>query len=369
MNKLPHIKLDKPNAKIVVGLSGGVDSAVTALLLKEQGYAVSAIFMQNWETDNDDPHCTAEQDLNDARKITKQLDIDLQVVNFSKDYWHKVFQYCLDEFNAGRTPNPDIWCNKEIKFNTFLKHTLDIGADYLATGHYARIAKQDDKYELLKGLDNSKDQSYFLYTLGQFELAHSLFPLGGLEKTKVREIAKAHKLANYAKKDSTGICFIGERKFKDFLKEFLLAQPGEMQTPDGKTIGQHDGLMFYTIGQRQGLNIGGLKNAKDAPWYVLDKNIKENVLIVGQGSEHPLLFKSALICQQFDWVSGTAPKPPFNCRAKIRYRQQDQACKVTALNAKQLKIEFTEPQRAITPGQSIVFYQNDICLGGGIISE
>jgi tRNA-uridine 2-sulfurtransferase len=353
--------------KIVVGLSGGVDSAVSALLLKEQGHDVMGVFMQNWETDEKDPHCSAEQDLSDARAICDLLDIPFQLVDFSKEYWDNVFQYCLDEFNAGRTPNPDIWCNKEIKFKVFLEHALKLGADYLATGHYVSKQFNGEKYHMHKASDLNKDQSYFLYTLGQHELKHALFPLSDLTKPQVRKIAEENGFINFDKKDSTGICFIGERKFKDFLSEFLLAKPGPMVTDKGKHIGQHDGLMFYTFGQRKGLNIGGRRDASEEAWYVLDKNIANNTLIIGQGHDHPLLFKSELICTQLHWVIAE-PKSPLKCSAKTRYRQSDQACEIIKLENDRWQVKFIEPQRAITPGQSIVFYLDSECLGGGIIN-
>ena len=358
----------KTQKSVVVGLSGGVDSAVTALLLKQQGFHVTGIFMQNWASENDDPFCTAEQDLSDAKAICDHIDIPLETVNFSKQYWDRVFQYCLDEFAAGRTPNPDIGCNREIKFNVFLKHALKRGADYLATGHYARIHSKNGSHQLLKGIDHNKDQTYFLYTLGQEQLKHCLFPVGELEKPHVRQLAEKAGLMNYAKKDSTGICFTGERKFKTFLSEFLLAQPGKMETPEGKIIGRHDGIMFYTIGQRKGLHIGGQKDADENPWYVLDKDVKRNVLIVGQGQDHPLLYRNELIGEQLHWISGTPPEFPMACKAKTRYRQPDQACQVSLINENQYHITFEKPQRAVTPGQSVVFYQGDVCLGGGVIT-
>ncbi len=355
--------------KVIVGLSGGVDSAVAALTLKQQGYDVSGIFMQNWEADREDPFCTAEQDLSDAKAICDQLGIPLQTANFAKEYWDNVFQYCLDEFAAGRTPNPDIWCNREIKFKAFLDHALALGADFLATGHYARIKKIDRHYCLLKSADANKDQTYFLYTLGQKQLAHSIFPIGELQKSAVRKIAQQANFINYAKKDSTGICFIGERKFKDFLNEFLLAQPGNMETPEGKHVGKHDGVMFYTIGQRKGLNIGGRQDANELPWYVLGKDVKRNVLIVGQGDDHPMLYRDHLTCEQVHWISEQSPQFPLHCSAKIRYRQTDQACRVTQQDNNCYEVNFEQPQRAITPGQSVVFYDGDRCLGGGVIRD
>jgi len=294
------------------------------------------------------------------------LNIPFQVVNFSKEYWDQVFQYCLDEFAAGRTPNPDIWCNKEIKFKVFLEHALKLG-DCLATGHYAQIQHQPEQSLLLKGADPNKDQSYFLYTLGQYELKHSLFPVGNLPKSQVRELAKTAHLLNHNKKDSTGICFIGERRFKKFLSEFLLAQPGVMRTPAGKIIGQHDGLMFYTIGQRQGLHIGGQKQAATTPWYVVGKDIPQNTLIVAQGHDHPLLHSLQLICGNAHWVMGKSPESLLYCTAKIRYRQADAACELIRLDEQRYQVNFRQPQWAITPGQSVVFYQDNICLGGATI--
>lgn len=351
----------------VVGLSGGVDSAVAALLLKQQGYAVHGIFMKNWEADDDDPFCGATQDLYDAKNICLQLDIPFEVVNFSRQYWDNVFQYFLDEYAAGRTPNPDILCNKEIKFKALLNYALEIGADYLATGHYARCQFNNGQYQLLKGIDQNKDQSYFLYTLGQEQLKYCLFPVGELEKPKVRTIAKEAGFINHAKKDSTGICFIGERKFKEFLKEYLLAQPGNIETDEGQVIGRHEGLMYYTLGQRKGIGIGGQKNSQEQPWYVIDKDIKRKVLIVGQGQDHPVLLGKKLICTQLHW-NDKHPSDNFTCKAKIRYRQMDQICHISKLSNGQYQVEFDQPQRAITPGQSVVFYQQDKCLGGGIIN-
>lgn len=354
--------------KIAVGLSGGVDSAVAALLLKEQGYDLFGIFMQNWESDTNDPYCTAEKDMQDAKAVCAALDIPFHAVNFAQEYWDRVFQYCLDELAKGRTPNPDIWCNREIKFNVFLKYALALGADCIATGHYACIIKKGNQYQLYKGKDPAKDQSYFLYALNQFALKHACFPLGELEKSTVRELAKGAGFKNAEKKDSTGICFIGERKFKSFLQEFMLSQPGIIETFEGERIGEHEGLMFYTLGQRQGLNIGGVKGKKDAPWYVLKKDVKRNVLVVGQGERHSALYAKQLIFDQATWINEKTPKLPLSCVAKIRYRQHDQACVLSASDkATEFLVTFEKAQRAVTPGQSIVFYQNNRCLGGGII--
>ena len=353
--------------KIIVGMSGGVDSSVTAYLLKQQGHQVIGVFMRNWG--NDDPHCSASQDLTDARSICNKLNIPFKTVSFADKYWDKVFKYFLDEYSAGRTPNPDIMCNKEIKFKAFLDYAMKQKADYIATGHYVRKQKNNDSWELLKGIDSNKDQSYFLYTLNQSQIANSLFPIGDYEKSKIREIAKQQGFITHDKKDSTGICFIGERKFKNFLKEYLLGKPGNIENDQGKVMGQHDGLMYYTLGQRQGINIGGIKGAKEAPWYVLAKDIKRNVLIVGQNHEHPLLMSNQLTCNQVHWISGTVPSLPLTCTAKTRYRQADQRCTIIEQTNGNYHVKFNIPQRAITPGQSIVFYQNELCLGGGIITD
>lgn len=353
---------------VIVGLSGGVDSGVAALRLVEAGLDVRGVFMQNWEASPDDPHCTAEQDLTDAKAVADTLNIPFDVINFSQQYWDRVFQLCLDEFHAGRTPNPDIWCNKEIKFKCFLDYALQQGADKIATGHYAGVKCIEGKYHLMRAEDNHKDQTYFLYTLGQHALSHVLFPLFDIEKSAVRQIAKDNRLPNYDKKDSTGICFIGERDFKTFLQEFILAQPGNIKTDDGNIVGKHDGLMFYTLGQRKGLLIGGLSDYGEDAWYVVDKDISSNTLIIGQGHNHPLLFKSELQCEDVHWVSGDVPKLPLDCLAKTRYNQTDQACSIYADSENRLRIVFDEPQRAITPGQSVVFYTKTECLGGGIIN-
>lgn len=353
---------------IVVGMSGGVDSSVTALLLLKQGFQVTGLFMKNWEEDDGTEYCTAMQDLADAQQVCDKLGIELKSINFASEYWDEVFEVFLSEFKAGRTPNPDILCNKHVKFKAFLDYALeDLKADAIATGHYARTGRIGGDYRLLKGLDPAKEQSYFLYTLGQRELSRTLFPIGHLNKNDVRKLAREAGFDNHRKKDSTGICFIGERKFTEFLQRYLPAQPGSMQTPDGKTIGTHQGLMYYTLGQRQGLGIGGVKDAQDEPWYVLDKDLSQNILIVGQGHDHPLLFHNTLEATGLDWCSNRALAQPIECAAKIRYRQADQRCRVEPIGDNRCRVIFDEPQRAITPGQSVVFYQDDICLGGGII--
>jgi len=352
-------------AHVVVGLSGGVDSAVAALLLKQQGHAVTGLFMKNWEEDDSASRCTAEDDLKVVRAVCATLDIPLQTVNFSTEYWDRVFQYFLDEHRAGRTPNPDVLCNKEIKFNAFLDHAVTLGADQIATGHYARIHHSDDRYQLIKGADLNKDQTYFLYTLGQKELARSQFPIGHLAKPDVRALAREAGLPNYNRKDSTGICFIGERDFRDFLKRYLPAQPGEMRTLAGEFKGRHDGTMYYTIGQRQGLGIGG----EGLPWYVVDKDIDRNILFVEQGEDHPALFNSGLQASQLHWVAGHPPSLPLACTAKVRYRQVDQPCLIENLQDGVASVRFASPQRAVTPGQSVVFYDGAVCLGGGVIDR
>lgn len=346
-------------------MSGGVDSSVTALLLKEQGFHVEGVFMKNWEEDDTDTYCPASIDMADAQSVCDQLQIELHRINFASEYWERVFTYFLDEYRAGRTPNPDILCNKEIKFKAFLAYAKQRGADSIATGHYARLLHAEQSF-LLKGLDPGKDQSYFLYALDQEQLSQSLFPIGNLMKEEVRKIANKAGFKNHAKKDSTGICFIGEKKFKDFLNSYLPAQKGPIETVDGEPIGTHDGLMFHTIGQRQGLKIGGIKNKPESPWYVVEKDIKRNALIVAQG-EHPRLYAKTLMAEQVHWINTPPDKFPLQAHAKTRYRQSDQECVIELVNPEQYQIHFTQPQRAITPGQSVVFYQGDICLGGGII--
>lgn len=353
--------------RIYIGMSGGVDSSVAALLLKKSGYEVHGLFMKNWEEDDTENYCSAAADFRDAQAVCDSLDIPLHTVNFASEYWDNVFAHCLQEYQAGRTPNPDILCNREIKFKVFLEHALHLGGEAIATGHYVRLKKINGHYHLLKGLDRNKDQSYFLYMLGQSQLARSHFPIGELQKTQVRDIAAQAGLVTQSKKDSTGICFIGERPFKAFLSRFLPAQPGSIETPDRLNLGQHDGLMFYTLGQRKGLKIGGQVGSSGQAWYVVAKDIPNNRLIVAQGHDHPLLFSRSLKAQEIHWISGIAPPIPFECRAKTRYRQQDVACVITALDGGSCQVSFAQSQCAVTPGQSIVFYQGDECLGGAII--
>ena len=355
--------------RVIVGLSGGVDSSVAATLLLEQGDRVDGVFMKNWEDDDREGYCPAEQDFQDAKSVCERIGVPLQAVNFSQAYRDKVFRYFLEEYRAGRTPNPDILCNREIKFRVFLEHALNRGADQIATGHYARVAEKDGRFQLLKARDQNKDQTYFLYTLGQQQLARTLFPLGDLNKSEVRAIAAQNGLVTHAKKDSTGICFIGERNFREFLSRYLPAQPGEMYTPEGERIGEHAGLMYYTLGQRQGLGIGGRSGAQEGkPWYVVGKDVANNRLIVSQGL-HPMLYSTTLEASQLHWVAGEPVTPPFRCRAKIRYRQPEQPCIITRLDGDHCQVTFDQPQQAATPGQSVVFYLGEACLGGAVIDQ
>ncbi|MUV39539.1 tRNA-uridine 2-sulfurtransferase [Lentibacillus sp. JNUCC-1] len=354
------------NTRVVVGMSGGVDSSVTALLLKEQGYDVVGIFMKNWDDTDESGVCTATDDYNDVARVCNQIGIPYYAVNFEKEYWDKVFTYFLDEYKAGRTPNPDVMCNKEIKFKAFLNHALTLGADYVATGHYARVEEKDGHVRLLRGVDNNKDQTYFLNQLDASVLKKVMFPLGHLDKKEVREIAAKNDLATAHKKDSTGICFIGERDFKSFLSDYLPAQPGDMQTLQGDVMGRHDGLMYYTIGQRQGLGIGGAGE----PWFVVGKNLEANILYVEQGFDNDRLQSDALIATDVNWINpDLLPGEQFECTAKFRYRQKDSHVTVTMKNANEARVEFHKTQRAITPGQAVVFYDGDICLGGGTIND
>ncbi|MEB3733000.1 tRNA 2-thiouridine(34) synthase MnmA [Halopseudomonas pachastrellae] len=357
-----------PNSEIrvIVGMSGGVDSSVSAALLLEQGYQVEGLFMKNWDEDDGTEYCTAKEDLADAQAVSDRLGIKLHTANFAAEYWDNVFEHFLEEYKAGRTPNPDILCNREIKFKAFLDYALSLGADLIATGHYVRRAEREGQTVLLRGIDNNKDQSYFLHAVGAEQIARTLFPVGELEKPEVRKIAERYELATARKKDSTGICFIGERRFSDFLKQYLPAQPGDIETTDGTVIGRHVGLMYHTIGQRQGLGIGGLQGASDDPWYVLRKDLTRNVLIVGQGNNHPWLFSDALTCSSIYWVNELDVTEPVQLTAKVRYRQADQACTLEKTATGYL-VRFDEPQRAVTPGQSLVLYQGDVCLGGGVI--
>ncbi len=353
----------------MVGLSGGVDSAVSAYLLLQQGHDVEAIFMKNWEGDDTAEYCPATQDMADAQAVCDKLGIQLHTVNFANEYWERVFAYFLEEYRAGRTPNPDILCNKEIKFRAFLDYAKQRGADFIATGHYVRTRQINGETYLLKGADPLKDQSYFLHALTAAQLAQSIFPVGDMPKTEVRAIAQKIGLGNANKKDSTGICFIGERKFKTFLNEYLPAQPGNIETLDGEIIGKHDGLMFYTIGQRQGLQIGGMKNKAELPWFVAQKDLTRNVLVVVQG-EHPALLRESLVVKSVHWINCDAQLPGCKKRTratKIRYRQEDQACVVTKIDDEHCRVDFEKPQRAVTPGQFAVFYDGEVCLGGGVI--
>ncbi|PCO27010.1 tRNA 2-thiouridine(34) synthase MnmA [Morganella morganii] len=359
---------DNSQKKVIVGMSGGVDSSVSAYLLQQQGYQVTGLFMKNWEEDDDTEYCSAAADLADAQAVCDKLGIELLTINFAAEYWDNVFEHFLEEYKAGRTPNPDILCNKEIKFKAFLEYAAeDLGADYIATGHYVRRRDINGTTQLLRGLDSNKDQSYFLYTLSHDQVAQSLFPVGELEKPEVRRIAEQLGLITAKKKDSTGICFIGERKFRDFLARYLPAKPGPIMTVDGQEIGQHDGLMYHTLGQRKGLKIGGTREGSDEPWYVVDKDVENNILIVAQGHEHPRLMSAGLIAQQLDWVSREPLTQPMRCVVKIRYRQEDIPCTVTPLGDDKISVRFDNPVAAVTPGQSAVFYQDEVCLGGGVI--
>ncbi|MEG0210343.1 tRNA 2-thiouridine(34) synthase MnmA, partial [Hafnia sp.] len=338
--------------------------------LQQQGYQVAGLFMKNWEEDDNEEYCSAATDLADAQAVCDKLGIELHTVNFAAEYWDNVFELFLAEYKAGRTPNPDILCNKEIKFKAFLEFAAeDLGADYIATGHYVRRRDIDGTTQLLRGVDTNKDQSYFLYTLSHEQVAQSLFPVGELEKPEVRKIAEQLDLATAKKKDSTGICFIGERKFRDFLGRYLPAQPGKIMTVDGEEIGQHQGLMYHTLGQRKGLGIGGTKDGGEDPWYVVEKDLENNVLLVAQGHDHPSLYSQGLIAQQLHWVDRKTVTEPFRCVVKTRYRQPDIACTVTPIDDERIEVRFDEPVAAVTPGQSAVFYIDEVCLGGGVIEQ
>ena len=356
--------------KVICGMSGGVDSSVSAFILQQQGYQVEGLFMKNWEEDDDTDYCTAAADLADAQAVCDKLGIKLHKINFAAEYWDNVFEHFLSEYKAGRTPNPDILCNKDIKFKAFLEYAAeDLGANYIATGHYVRRRGADDKAQLLRGLDANKDQSYFLYTLSSKQVGQSLFPVGDIEKPIVRAIAEDLDLITAKKKDSTGICFIGERKFKDFLARYLPAQPGNIRTVEDDIIGRHDGLMYHTLGQRKGLGIGGVKGAGEEAWYVVEKDLVNNELIVAQGHDHSALLSTGLIAQQLHWVDRQPIREPLRCTVKTRYRQTDVPCTIEPIDDESIKVIFDEPQIAVTPGQSAVFYLDEVCLGGGIIEQ
>ena len=354
--------------RVIVGMSGGVDSSVAAFLLKQQGHDVVGLFMKNWEDDDTDEYCSTRQDFLDAISVADVLDFPMEVANFSAEYKDRVFSHFLAEYKAGRTPNPDILCNAEIKFKAFLDHARELGADYMATGHYAQVREVRGLFQLLKGEDGTKDQSYFLHRLNQKQLASTLFPVGHLYKRDIRKIAEEQKLPNFSKKDSTGICFIGERPFREFLNKYLPREPGEIQTPEGKVIGEHMGLMYYTLGQRQGLGIGGVRNGNDEPWFVSTKKMEENILVAVQGHDHPDLFRPSLKASDLTWVSGERPHCNWVYAAKTRYRQPDAPCAIVRLDQESCQVDFAQDQWAVTPGQSVVIYESNVCLGGGVIT-
>jgi tRNA-specific 2-thiouridylase len=357
-----------PRERIVVGLSGGVDSSVAALLLKAQGYEVVGLFMKNWEDDDDDEYCSTRQDLVDVASVCDVIGIDLEVVNFAAEYRDRVFSEFLREYSAGRTPNPDILCNAEIKFRAFLDHALAMGAERIATGHYAGVRRgADGRHQLVKATDPTKDQSYFLHRLNQEQLARTLFPLAGIAKTDVRRIAREAGIPVHAKKDSTGICFIGERPFREFLNRYLPHAPGPMITPEGREVGRHIGLAFYTIGQRKGIGLGGQRDGDGAPWYVAAKDLAANALVVVQGHDHPLLQSVRLRAADLAWVAGEPPRAGEEYAAKTRYRQTDAPCRLDHVEDAAMTVGFEAPQWAVTPGQSVVLYRGEVCLGGGVI--
>ncbi len=353
--------------RVVVGLSGGVDSAVAALLLKRAGYEVIGLFMKNWEDDDNDEYCSTREDLISAAAVADTIGIELEAVNFAAEYRERVFAEFLREHRAGRTPNPDVLCNAEIKFKAFLDHAMRLGAGHIATGHYAQVRERDGRFELLRGLDPLKDQSYFLHRLNQAQLSRVLFPVGGLAKAEVRRMAREAALPNHARRDSTGICFIGERPFRAFLDRYLPRTPGPMVDDRGRRVGEHIGLAFYTIGQRKGIGLGGRRDADGEAWYVAEKDVQSNTLTVVQGHDHPLLMRSRLEAQDASWVSGAAPEPAAY-GAKTRYRQADAVCLAQPVGDAGIDVAFERPQRAVTPGQSVVLYRGKVCLGGGVIS-
>lgn len=353
--------------RVMLGISGGVDSSVAAMVLKEAGHTVEGLFMQNWEEDERSGPCTTDADRKDAVAVCGRLDIPFHARNFAAEYWDGVFEHFLAEYRAGRTPNPDVLCNREIKFKTFLDEARALGAEKIATGHYARIDQRDGHFRLRRAVDGAKDQTYFLHALGQAQLAATLFPIGELEKSRVRAMAREAHLPTHAKKDSTGICFIGERDFRSFLAQYIPAQPGVMRTPEGTDVAEHQGAMYYTLGQRQGLGIGGRHGASGEAWYVVGKDVAANVLYVAQGGENHWLQSSRLTADTPSWVAGTPPAAAFRCTAKTRYRQQDLPCEVS-VQTDRLEVRFDDPQRAVTPGQSVVFYDGEACLGGAVIA-
>ena len=352
--------------RVIVGMSGGVDSSVAALLLQQQGEDIAGLFMQNWD-DNEHGDCRAEDDRRDALGVCGRLGIPFHARNFAKEYWAGVFEHFLAEYRAGRTPNPDVMCNREIKFKTFLDEARVLGAEQIATGHYAQVAYRDGRWWLLRGADREKDQSYFLHQLGQEQLAATLFPIGHLPKREVRRLAAEAGLPTAQKKDSTGICFIGERDFREFLARYLPTQPGAIRSIDGAEVGEHAGVFYYTLGQREGLNIGGVKGRAAAPWFVVGKDVARNLLIVDQGTDSEWLLSQRLDSEPVHWITGAAPGSQFGCTAKTRYRQQDQPCQVTVRDDGSVSVGFAMPQRAVTPGQSVVFYRDEVCLGGAVI--
>ena len=358
-----------PQPSVMVGLSGGVDSSVAAALLLEQGYRVEGLFMKNWEEDDADGYCAAAQDLADATAVAERLGIRLHTVNFATEYWDRVFDEFLAEYRAGRTPNPDVLCNREIKFHAFLDHALGLGATSIATGHYARVSRDSDGQHLRLSADPDKDQTYFLYLLDQGQLAHSLFPLGELHKGKVRELARGLGLPTAAKRDSTGICFIGERRFRGFLARYVPHDPGPIETPEGRYLGRHQGLAYYTIGQRKGLGIGGVRDSGEAPWFVARKDQNRNTLVVVQGGDHPLLQALVADIGRVHWICGATPALPLHCQARARHRQPLQDCTVLGYDQDRCRVDFAQPQRALAPGQALVLYLDGECLGGGVIDR
>lgn len=353
--------------RVILGMSGGVDSSVSALLLKEAGYEVIGLFMKNWDEKDESGVCTATEDSEDARRVASQLDIPYYSINFEKEYWDRVFTYFLDEYKKGRTPNPDVMCNQEIKFNAFLDYALKLDADYIAMGHYAQVEERDGNYYLLRGKDKNKDQSYFLSRIGQKALSRTIFPIGHLDKKEVRTLAQEHNLYTATKKDSTGICFIGERNFDEFLDRYLLSKEGDIVDVDGDKIGQHSGLIHYTLGQRRGIGIGGIGTGE--PWFVAGKDLKKNILYVAQGEDHPALFSTSLIGESPSWILEKAPDMPLRCTAKFRYRQKDIPVMVDILDDGNIHIKYDNPSKAVTPGQAAVLYQGEVCLGGCIIKS